>query len=88
MYTTGMLTDKDIQKLASVFPTKEETLTKQDLQELRNDFADLQTAVDAYAKKADTYFQEMLMLSHKVNTLEKWIHQIADKVGVQLDYLA
>lgn len=88
MYTTYMLTDKDIQKLASVFPTKEEAITKQDFQELKNGFVDLQTAVDAYAKKADTYFQEMLMLSHKVNTLEKWIHQIADKVGVQLDYLA
>lgn len=86
MYTTVMLTDKDIKKLAAVFPTKEDAVTKQDFQDLRQDFVDLQTAVDAYAKKADTYFQEMLMLSHKVHTLEKWIHQIADKVGVRLDY--
>ncbi len=40
--------------------------------------------VDSYAKKADTYFQEMVMLSHKVDRLEKWINQVAEKVGVQL----
>lgn len=28
-------------------------------------FNDLQTTVDLYAKRADTYFQEMVMLSHK-----------------------
>lgn len=38
-------------------------------------------AVDAYAKKADTYFQEMVSLSHKVDRQEKWIHQMADKLG-------
>ena len=35
--------------------------------ETKKDFVDLQTSVDAYAKKADTYFQEMVMLSHKVD---------------------
>jgi len=32
----------------------------------------------------DTYFQEMVMLSHKVDKMDKWIHQIADKVGIRL----
>ncbi len=41
--------------------------------------------VDAYAKKADTYFQEMLMLANKVDRMEKWIHQIAKKVRIQLE---
>jgi len=31
-----------------------------------------QTAVDTYAKKADAYFQEMVMLVHKVDRHEKW----------------
>ena len=48
-------------------------------------FRDLQTAVDAYAKRADAYFQEMVMLSHKVDRHEKWLRQIADKVGVKLE---
>ena len=82
-----MLTDQDIQKLMAVFPTKEEVANKEDIANVRKDFSDLQVAIDAYAKKSDTYFQEMLMLSQKVKVLEKWLHQIADKVGVQLEYL-
>jgi len=35
-------------------------------------------------KKADTYFQEMVMLAHKVDRLERWILQIAEKVGLRL----
>lgn len=46
----------------------------------------LTNAVDAYAKKVDDYTQEMLMLAHKVDRLEKWINQIAAKTGVKLEY--
>ena len=46
----------------------------------------LTQAVDAYAKKADDYFQEMVMLSHKVDRMERWIQEIADKTGVKLTY--
>ena len=53
--------------------------------EMKGDFVNLQTSVDAYAEKADTYFQEMVMLAHKVDKLEKWIHQIAEKVGIKLE---
>jgi len=81
-----MLDDKDIQKLIEVFATREEVATKQDLEELRGDFRNLQGSVDTYAKKADTFFQEMVMLTHKVNRLEKWIQQIAEKVGIKLEY--
>lgn len=51
-----MLSDEDIQKLIEVFATREEVATKKDLEEIRKDFSDLATAVDAYAKKADAYF--------------------------------
>jgi len=54
--------------------------------EMKKDFNDLQTSVDAYAKKADTYFQEMVMLSHKVDRHEKWIKQIAERLGIELEY--
>lgn len=53
--------------------------------EIKGDFIDLQASVDAYAKRADTFFQEMVMLSHKVDKMEKWIQQIADKVGIKLE---
>jgi len=52
----------------------------------KEEFNDLQIAVDAYAKKADTYFQEMVMLSHKVDRHEKWFQQIAEKLGMKLEY--
>lgn len=59
---------------------------KIDLKADKSDINDLMTAVDTYAKKADDYFQEMVMLAHKVDKLEKWIHQIAEKVGIKLQY--
>ncbi|MBI4159821.1 hypothetical protein HY504_01510 [Candidatus Wolfebacteria bacterium] len=49
-------------------------------------FNRLQSSVDTYAKKADIYFQEMLMLGKKVDRLEKWILQLAEKTGVHLKY--
>lgn len=49
-------------------------------------FDELQTSVDAYAKRADTYFQEMVMLSHKVDRHEKWLQQVAEKLGIKLEY--
>ena len=80
-----MLDDKDIQKMMEVFPTKDDL--KEAVADLvtKDDFNDLQTSVDAYAKKADIYFQEMVMLTHKVDRLEKWIHQVAEKVGIKLE---
>ncbi|MBI4087213.1 MAG: hypothetical protein HY434_00060 [Candidatus Liptonbacteria bacterium] len=53
-------------------------------EDLRGDFRNLQIAIDAYAYKADTYFQEMVLLSRKVDRLERWIHQVAEKVGIDL----
>jgi len=66
--------------------------TKDDLKEAvanlatKEDFNNLLTAVDAYAKKADTFFQEMVMLAHKVERHEKWLLQIADKLNIKLEY--
>jgi len=54
--------------------------------EIKKDFINLQTSVDAYAKRADAYFQEMVALSHKINRHEKWIQQIAEKLGIKLEY--
>lgn len=81
-----MLDEKDIQKLIEVFATREEVATKKDLEEIRQDFVRLETAVDSYAKKADDYFKEMVALSHKVDRHEKWIQQIAEKLGIKLEY--
>ena len=52
----------------------------------KSDVNNLTNAVDAYAKKADTYFQEMLVLSNRVSRLEKWMQEVADKVGIKLEF--
>ncbi|KKP43021.1 MAG: hypothetical protein A2639_01760 [Candidatus Staskawiczbacteria bacterium RIFCSPHIGHO2_01_FULL_34_27] len=57
-----------------------------DFTELKENFHSLQASVDIYAHKADTYFQEMVMLSHKVDRHEKWLQKLAEKLGVKLDY--
>ena len=85
-----MLEDKDVQKLIEVFITREEfneaisnlVTTK----EFRKAMSELHSAIDAYAKKVDTYAQEMLMLAHKIDRHEKWLHQIAEKLGIKLEY--
>jgi len=79
-----MLTPEDIQKLAEVFTTKEDFSGFRD--EYRNDFSDLQTSVDNYAKKANDYYQEMVMMNQKLNRHEKWIQQLANKLEIKLEY--
>lgn len=46
----------------------------------------VQNTVDAIAKSMIDYHQEMLMLAHKVDRMEQWIHEIAEKTGVKLSY--
>ena len=83
-----MLAEEDIKRIIEanreVFPSKEDFESFKE--EIKQSFSDLQTSVDAYAKKADTYFQEMVVLSHKVDRHEKWIQQIAEKLGLKLEH--
>lgn len=81
-----MLTSEDIQKIIKVFATREETKEMIGNLVTKGEFSNLQTAIDAYAKRADAYFQEMVMLAHKVDRHEKWIQQIAEKLGIKLNY--
>ena len=53
--------------------------------DLKKMFRNLQGSVDTYAKRADTYFQEMVMLSHQIARHERWIRKIAERVGVKLE---
>jgi len=81
-----MLEDKDIKKMIEVFATKkdlEDFVTKD---EFRKAISGLHSAIDAYAKKVDDFAQEMVMLAHKVDRHEQWLHQIADKLGIKLEY--
>ncbi|MCX6743656.1 MAG: hypothetical protein NT116_05510 [Candidatus Parcubacteria bacterium] len=95
-----MLEDKDIQKLKEVFATKDDisnisrfildvkdeaAIIKEEMAK-KEDFVQLQTSVDNYAKKANDYFQEMAALNNKINRHENWIQQIANQLKINLEY--
>lgn len=80
-----MFTDKDVTKLIEVFATREEIRELVAPLATKKDVSQLYSAVDAYAKKADTYFQEMVALNSKVSRLEQAVKKIAQKVGVDID---
>jgi len=81
-----MLDNEDILKLAEVFATKDEIKEMISPLSTKEDFNILQTSVDAYATKADKYFQELTMLTGQVNRHEKWLQQVAEKLGIKLNY--
>jgi len=83
--------EKDFLELIEYLDKKFTNVDRQllDLKESKadkEDVSNLMNAVDAYAQKADTYFQEMVALSHKVDRHEKWLLQLAEKLGVKLEY--
>lgn len=73
----------DFSELVKYLDEQFEGLEKR-MDNLNEEFRTLQTSVDAYAHKADAYFQEMVMLSHKVDRLERWILQLAENAHIQL----
>ena len=79
-----MLEEKDIQRLIEVFATRADLQAAVSTLATKDDINELLNSIDGYANKADTYFQEMVMLSHKVDRHERWILQLAEKLGVTL----
>lgn len=78
--------DNKFDRLFDVFATKE------DFQEMRkemmtqNDKHQLLMSTDNYARKADTFFQELVALSNQTRRHEKWIAMLAEKLNVKLEY--
>jgi len=83
-----MLNDEDINKITkavgAIFASKKEFMDFDERNQKK--ISDLIDSVDSYAKKADIYYQEMMMFSVKVNRHEKWLQQIATKLDLMLDY--
>lgn len=90
-----MITDQDVQKIitagSQVFATKAELAgVEKRLDSLEAKLEaktdQILTAVDAYAKKADTFFQELVVATHRLDRHEMWIKKIAEKLGVALEF--
>ncbi|MBI2448105.1 hypothetical protein HYV44_00895 [Candidatus Microgenomates bacterium] len=81
-----MLTAEDIKKLTSVLADK------QDLKNLENEVSGLREgvqaltiSVDGMSGSMDDLKVEYLATRMKIDRHERWIQQIADKVGVKLE---
>lgn len=48
----------------------------------KDDIRRLESLIDGYAAKLDTYAAEMAAMQHKIDRLERYITFLADKVGV------
>ena len=95
-----MLTNEDIKKLKETLATKEDlakivTLeefdqfrkeVKQEFSELREVIQALTISVDKLAKAVEDMHQEFMAITAKVDRHEKWIKQIAEKLGLKLEY--
>lgn len=74
---------------------REHMVTKQDLgeakQELRSELASkedlnrLTIAVDSLSKLTKDYYEELNVLRHRVERMEKWIMQVAETTGVKYE---
>jgi len=80
-----MLDTQDFKKLMEVlkefFYSKEEMDIKFEIVNER--VSQLTSSVDAYAKKADTYYQEMAVMRHRLERMEDWIKTASQKIGVE-----
>ena len=82
------LTKEDIQKISiEVISIKEETMElKQDVAGLREMLQSLIISVDKLVKSLSDLREEYLAISFKVDRHEKWFLQIAEKLGLKLEY--
>lgn len=95
-----MLTNEDIQKLKEVLITKEDlyklaTLEefdnfrkemKEELSALRESVEALTVSIDRLAKAVENLRQEYAAITSKTDRHEKWLHQIAEKLDIKLEY--
>lgn len=99
-----MLDNKDIEKLVSILATKKDLenmadnslkifATKQDIQEIRSDVADLKELLQGLLVASDKMLKSMEILGAEYKAVsvqltrhERWIKQLSEKLGVQLSF--
>jgi len=68
-------------------------LTNEDVEDLKQNIIGLQESIQALTVSVDKLVKavsdlktEYAVITNQVNRHEKWFHQIADKLGVKLEY--
>ncbi|OGZ27119.1 MAG: hypothetical protein A2365_00415 [Candidatus Nealsonbacteria bacterium RIFOXYB1_FULL_40_15] len=93
----NIATKEDLEKLATqnsvdsisalVISNKQEiNELKKDVDALRESIQALTVSVDSLVKAVGDLKTEYVMVKNQVNRHEKWLQQIADKVGIKLEY--
>lgn len=67
------------EKFAKIDAKLDEKSDKKDVQNLMN-------SIDRLANSIETYHQEQLAIKAKMDIHEKWILQLAEKLGLKLEY--
>lgn len=82
-----MLTDKDINRLIQVFPTKDEvrTIVQGELVEMKETQQRILTALDRLATAIEKLNLEYTGISIQLSRHERWIQQIAKQTKVKLE---
>jgi len=50
----------------------------------KEDIERLFGTVDSFAKRLEISDEERIVMSHQLDRLDAWVHQLADKIGVTL----
>lgn len=81
-----MLTNEDVAKLSSVLATKEDIKElREESDALRENSQALTLAVDGLTKAITDLRAEYAAVANKNSRHEKWILQLAEKVGLKLE---
>lgn len=82
-----MISDENIQKLIRVLASKEDIKDlKQDINGLREIVQSLTISVDKLVKAVTDLKTEYAAITAQIDRHEKWIQQIAEKIGIGLEY--
>ncbi len=81
-----MLTDKDINKLMTIFPTRDEVrhIVREELEPMQEMQQSVLSAVDKLATAIETQNLENAARDAQLSRHGTWIHQVADKTEVAL----
>jgi uncharacterized coiled-coil DUF342 family protein len=87
----GLATTKDLERLTVKLATREEfdqfrEEIKQEFAALREQIQALTISVDKLVTAVENLRQEYFAIKSQVDRHEKWLHQIAEKLGIKLEY--
>lgn len=82
-----MLTDKDIDRLMHVFPTKDDvrSIVREEIADVRDTQRHMLSALDRLASVIEKLNLEYAAISEQLSRHERWIQQIAKQAQVKLD---